>query len=244
MMSLVFNRFEKKYVLSIDVYHEILDKLLLKMNLDKNNVDEFMKVQSIYFDTDNNDYIRNSISKPYYKEKIRIRGYNFIDSDSELFLEVKRKIDGKVNKRRTNIKLSDIDNLIENNTIEYNNEYMNKQVLNEINYILNRDHLLPKLFVSYERCALVDNHSDLRITFDKNITGSSNKISFNIKTDQQLLNSKLMIMEVKTCYGMPRWLLEIIENNDIKKASFSKYGTSYKNELLKRKDNIYEYVSK
>lgn len=40
--------------------------------------------------------IRNSIEKPKYKEKFRVRGYREINEDSEIFLEIKKKFDGVV----------------------------------------------------------------------------------------------------------------------------------------------------
>lgn len=240
-MSLVFNRYEKKYILSIDTYNQIIDLLLENMDLDKNNKDMFNEIQSIYLDTPNDDYIRNSISKPYYKEKVRIRGYGKIDKETVLYLEVKRKVDKMVNKRRTEVHIDDVEYLLKNNKLKYKEEYMNKQVLDEINYILERDRLIPKLFVSYERCAITDKYSDLRITFDRNIVGSSNNIKFNTKGDKQLLDKNKMIMEIKTCFGMPRWLLDILEQYEIKRESFSKYGNSYKQDIENRKRLNYDF---
>ena len=50
-------------------------------------------IYNIYYDTDNSDVIRHSISKPYYKEKLRLRSYYIPNnSNDKVFLELKRKL--------------------------------------------------------------------------------------------------------------------------------------------------------
>lgn len=54
----------------------------------------------LYFDTENYRLIRRSIEKPSYKEKLRIRSYRRADPESNVFVELKKKYDGVVYKRR------------------------------------------------------------------------------------------------------------------------------------------------
>ena len=49
------------------------------------------KICSIYFDTNNYDLIRNSLEKPIYKEKVRIRSYGKAKDDDKIFFEIKKK---------------------------------------------------------------------------------------------------------------------------------------------------------
>ena len=89
-----FKRFEKKFILTAEQYNKLLPILLDYMNLDKHcKVGENYNIYNIYYDTLNNDVIRHSISKPYYKEKLRLRSYNIPNSlDDKVFLELKKKI--------------------------------------------------------------------------------------------------------------------------------------------------------
>lgn len=97
MVKTIFERTEKKYVITVSQKNE-----LLSLISDKIKSDEYGKsnVNSIYYDTDDYRLIRNSIDKPVYKEKLRLRSYSVPNSDSTVFLELKKKYKGVVFKRR------------------------------------------------------------------------------------------------------------------------------------------------
>lgn len=72
-------------------------------------------IYNIYYDTKNNDVIRHSISKPYYKEKLRLRSYKVpTNLDKKVFLELKKKIKGIVSKRRLSLTLGEAYDFIYN----------------------------------------------------------------------------------------------------------------------------------
>jgi len=50
--------------------------------------------------TQDNQLIRHSVSKPRYKEKLRLRSYGVPSLDAKVYLEIKKKVNGLVNKRR------------------------------------------------------------------------------------------------------------------------------------------------
>ena len=89
-----FRRFEKKFIITKEQYDELTQILSNYMNLDKYcREGKNYNIYNIYYDTLNNDVIRHSISKPYYKEKLRLRSYNTPTSlDDNVFLELKKKI--------------------------------------------------------------------------------------------------------------------------------------------------------
>lgn len=71
-----FKRYEKKFILNQTQYNLLLPKLLEYMVLDKHcALNKDYCIYNVYYDTKNNDVIRHSISKPYYKEKLRLRSY-------------------------------------------------------------------------------------------------------------------------------------------------------------------------
>jgi len=104
----VFNRYENKYLLDKDMYYKFQNRLLEYMEPDKINEDhEFYTISNIYYDTKDNKLIRASLSKPKYKEKLRLRSYGVPKEDSEVFVEIKKKYCGHVNKRRLTLKLNE-----------------------------------------------------------------------------------------------------------------------------------------
>ena len=57
-------------------------------------------IASLYYDTPDSRLVRESLEKPVFKEKIRLRSYGLATEESPVFLELKRKYDGVVYKRR------------------------------------------------------------------------------------------------------------------------------------------------
>lgn len=97
MSQCVFKRYELKYILTNEEYQLILNKIIEYLTPDKYGE---ITIQSLYYDTDNYRLIRNSIEKPIYKEKLRIRSYGLATNDSKIFLELKKKYEKIVYKRR------------------------------------------------------------------------------------------------------------------------------------------------
>ena len=96
-----FNRYEKKYLLSSGQYDKLMqaaEKIITPDSYGKHTI------CNIYLDTDDYFFIRNSIEKPVYKEKLRIRSYGIPDGSSKVFLEIKKKFKGVVYKRRFSAK--------------------------------------------------------------------------------------------------------------------------------------------
>jgi len=83
MAKYIFDRVEKKYVISETQYKELIERLKGKMQLDKYG---FSTICNIYFDTNNYELIRTSLDKPVYKEKIRLRSYGVPTLESKVAL--------------------------------------------------------------------------------------------------------------------------------------------------------------
>ena len=135
----VFNRYEKKYMLDKEQYEAVINKMSSHMEVDAYNKDnKFYMISNIYYDTPDDRLIRASIEKPAYKEKMRVRSYGVPGIDDNVFVEIKKKYNGIVNKRRTGIKLGDaydyLDGKITAGMLEKKNERINRQVLGEIDY--------------------------------------------------------------------------------------------------------------
>ncbi len=123
-----FQRIEKKYLLDQKQYQELKEKLMDHVVPDKYFE---TSIRSLYYDTDKFELIRRSIEKPEYKEKLRVRSYGKADQNDEVFVELKKKLDGMVYKRRTKARYADLMNNIEKA------DFKDRQVGNEIRYALN-----------------------------------------------------------------------------------------------------------
>ena len=84
--------------------------------------------------------------------------------------EIKKKYRGLVNKRRTTLELGEAYDFIETGVKPELQDYMNGQVLNELEYCLNLYDLEPKVYIAYDGLAYFEKgNDDLRISFDTNI---------------------------------------------------------------------------
>ena len=243
----VFNRYEKKYRIRDDTYYKLRERLSEFMEADAHSRDgDFYTICNIYYDTPDHYLIRKSIDGSVYKEKLRLRSYGVRAPEDKVFLEIKKKYKRLVNKRRTKLVLAEAYQYMQSKERPEVKPYMNPQVLKEIDYMIHRMELSPKVFLSYDRCAMFGKEDkDFRVTFDRNITTRRYDLGlhYGIYGDK-LLQEDEWIMEVKIEKAMPLWMSEILSEYEIYPASFSKYGTEYKKfvangcKIITKEDNI------
>ena len=92
-----FQRYEAKYLLTALEKEQILKKMSTHMRLDAYGR---TTIRNIYFDTDSYRLIRRSLEKPVYKEKLRMRSYQPVGPEDPVFVELKKKFQSVVYKRR------------------------------------------------------------------------------------------------------------------------------------------------
>lgn len=219
----VFKRYELKYMLTRRQKEAILEAMRPYMQLDEYGR---TTIRNIYYDTDSFQLVRASIMKPAYKEKLRIRSYGRAGAQDKVFVELKKKYDSVVYKRRLTMPQEEIMNcLAEDRPIPEDS-----QISREIDYF-NRFYrtLHPAAFISYEREAFYAlNGSDLRITFDEAIFGRTEELTLDSQAyGTPLLEEGMTLMEIKTSGGYPMWLVHFLTEHRIFKTSFSKYGRAY-----------------
>lgn len=166
-----FKRYEKKYLLTGEQYEKLIPRLLEYMKMDDHCVNNSYSIYNIYYDTDDNSVIRHSISKPYYKEKLRLRSYKIPQSPSDkVFLELKKKINKIVNKRRAIITLEEAYNFLEFGERPKCTDFITEQVINEIEYYLSHTKVNPTIYIGYNRIAFFGKEDkDFRLTIDSKI---------------------------------------------------------------------------
>ena len=220
-----------------------------KYLIDKNQMEQFLKLatdkikpdiypeydlNNIYLDNSNYDIVRHCIEENGpYKEKLRIRSYGDPENDSPVFIEIKKKFKGLGEKRRVTINYQNLNTYLENPPKD-------TQINKELAYCLEKYKAIPKMFIHYHRLAFDGvKEPDLRITFDTDIRYRQINLSMKeSKNDQEYnLNNKI-ILEIKLSTSYPLWLVEILNDINAQRQSFSKYGSIYQTNVLKQNKTL------
>ena len=228
--GVTFKRYEKKYLLNPEQYE------ILKREVDLHfNPDEYgeTKICNLYYDTPEFLLITRSNDKPIFKEKLRLRTYGIPSDDTTAFIEVKRKFNSVVYKRRIHMPYT---KAIEHVASPKKSEN-DKQITKEINYMIEFYKTLePQFYLSYDRQAFFYKEtSDIRLTFDKNIIWRDYDLDLRKGSfGESLLPKGYTLMEIKVPNTAPLWLAKLLSDLKLYPTSFSKVGTAYKTMLAKK----------
>ena len=232
--QMVFQRYEIKYLLTRKQKEVILAAMEPYMELDPYGRST---IRNIYYDTDNYRLVRKSMEQPVYKEKLRVRSYGTVEPGDKVFVELKKKYEGVVYKRRIHIP--------EKTAVDYlaGREAApdRSQITEEIDYFLRFYRTLePKVFLSYEREAYYTREpSEFRVTFDENILWRETDLSLEKGVyGAPILKQGQTLMEIKTPGNIPLWMVKVLSEEEIRKTSFSKYGNAYTEIYNKEKGEL------
>lgn len=221
-----FKRREMKFLLNEEQYGALMEHISGHLHPEAFGS---YTVRNIYLDNCNYDLIRSSLGKPVYKEKLRLRTYGETNDNSEAFLEIKKKLRGITYKRRLGLPYKELHDYITDGAIPSDNG----QVYREIDYLIKRMSLSPKIVICYNREGFFDvDDEEFRITFDGNIRYRHNDLDLRAGDFGESLNAApYRIMEVKSAGAIPMWLVRELSSLRIFHGSFSKYGTIYQTEV-------------
>lgn len=226
-----FARKEIKFLLDMKQYESLMELIPTYMNPDKFCIGgKEYGVYNIYYDTSDDFLIRESLSKPYYKEKIRLRSYfSPASADDTVFLEIKKKIGGIVAKRRVTMTLAQSDEYLSHHIKPAPDKFITEQVFHELDAFLNMYSVAPKQYISYQRTAFFGkDNNDFRITFDRKITERRDNLTLTLPSSgNQIIGQDQRLMEIKVSDSIPEWLVNKLSELHIYKTSFSKYGKAY-----------------
>ncbi len=234
-MLSVFRRYEIKYLICEEQKARILQTIIPYMQLDAYGKST---VRNLYYDTMNYQLIRRSMEKPQYKEKLRIRSYKTLSQEDFVFVELKKKYNKVVYKRRIHMPYTEA--LL---WLSGKRGAPEGQIAREIDYV--RDFygtLSPAVYLSYEREAYrMRDGGDFRLTFDENILAREEDLNLTSSPyGTPLLASGLCLMEIKCTGGIPLWLVHTLSQEQIYKTSFSKYAHAYEDLIFhKEREKIY-----
>lgn len=225
-----FKRVELKFLLNRGQLNALLPDMEKYMQPDKYCQNgQWYSIFNVYYDTHDNALIRTSLSKPYHKEKLRMRSYTSpVSENDKVFLELKKKTGGIVHKRRAVLTLREATAFLEGKRPAPGG-YMNEQVLDELDYFLRCNPVRPAAYIRYDRIAFFGkNDKNFRITFDSNIRTRREKVGLEQGDfGTPLLEKDSFLMEIKITGALPLWLADRLAELKIYKTRFSKYGTEY-----------------
>lgn len=247
--QMTFKRYEIKYMLTRRQEEQIKQVMAPYMKEDEHGRST---ICSLYLDTPDYLLIRRSMDHPVYKEKLRLRSYGVARENTTVFLELKKKYDSVVYKRRISMPLAQAEQFLAaekrvdtrdirgagqgqwseteqavNTRIAGNNP----QIRNEIRYCMQTYHgLHPAVLLTYERDAFYGkNDHEFRVTFDHNILWRDTDLTLSAGIyGRPVLKEDQILMEVKTSGAMPLWMSHYLTENHLYRTSFSKYATAYR----------------
>ncbi|MBO0462225.1 polyphosphate polymerase domain-containing protein [Enterococcus sp. DIV1298c] len=225
----VFQRKETKYLLTTTQFHSFIEELKKQMQIDDYGLHTIL---SLYFDTADDRFITNSMNKPRYKEKFRVRSYGVPTDSSLVFLEIKKKVNGIVYKRRLPLTYSEYLKWLQTKDFPSQNH---EQIQQEVDWLFRKNpDLSPKTLIIYERMSLFGkNDPHFRVTFDQHIRFRQTNLNLAITGEENLVAPELgVLMEVKALGAYPLWFVELLNAYQLRKGSFSKYAETYKRHLF------------
>ena len=234
--QMVFKRYEMKYLLNQTQKKKVMQAMEPYMQPDQYGRST---IRNIYYDTDNYRLIRTSLDKPIYKEKLRVRSYSAVSPEDMVFVELKKKYDSVVYKRRINLEERQATAYLAGTA----SAPIHTQITEEIDYFLKfYQTMRPRVFLSYEREAYFSKEpGEFRVTFDENILFREEDLSLGSKVyGEAILEPEYTLMEIKTPESIPLWMVKVLSEEKINKTSFSKYGSAYQTIFMReRGESVY-----
>lgn len=220
--QMIFKRYELKYLINRPQMEAIRGAMSAYME-----PDEYGKslIQSLYFDTDDFRLIRRSMEHPVYKEKLRVRSYGIATAETPVFLELKKKYDSVVYKRRMLLTEGEAKSYLFDGCMK-----QDTQIAREIDYSMKfYGNPAPKVLIQCQREAFFgkDDH-EFRVTFDDGLLWRDYDLTLTAgRYGNDLILPDEVLMEIKTATSIPLWMSSLLTYHHIHKTTFSKYGTAY-----------------
>ncbi len=224
-LTYTFARVEKKYLLTEAQYTALMERLSPYLTADAYGN---YTLCNIYYDTHCYDLIRRSLDKPVYKEKIRLRSYGVVTPEAPVFLELKKKYEGIVYKRRIKLPYHSAYAYLAQGVLPATDS----QIFREIDYFVRFYQPHPAVYLAYDREAyFAQDDPELRVTFDRNIRYRLQDLHLDTTdSGERLLPEGKVLLELKLPATMPLWLTAALTDVQARPTSFSKYGNIYQKE--------------
>lgn len=227
-----FSRFELKYLITMEQYRQMADKLLDYMAPDPHSKNgRSYDITSLYYDSVDYKTYWDKINGHKYRRKVRVRVYDTeqVKPDTLCFAEIKQRINKTLQKKRVELPYASAEALCgAGRDVETLSEAEDRAVVEEIQYLYYTLQLQPSCIVSYNRVAFDGSEYDigLRVTFDTNLkyrVHDLTLLSQGYAENRFFLPPEWCVMEVKVNYRLPYWLTELIGQHRCTLRRISKY---------------------
>ena len=220
-------RVEQKYIITEERIAYLKFKLENVMQYDKHAENGVYRIRSLYFDDMYDSFLEDNEAGNDFREKYRIRTYN--NEVDKIHLEIKAKELGYTSKMKEELTLRECLDFMEQKRWTLNEK--DGLVKKKLYSLMLMRRMRPVQIVEYERIPLVEEKGNVRVTFDKNIVGTSETAAFfdDILPGIPVLPMGQHILEVKYDEFLPDTIKQILNEVHLTKTAFSKYYYARKN---------------
>jgi hypothetical protein len=186
-------------------------------------------IASLYLDDSARSLYRETLGGLAHRYKLRVRSYGDAPA-APIFVEVKRRHDRVVQKLRCPIDRRHLADVLAGRLDVVDGLSPAKQAsLREFARLQQLRQAAPLLTVRYERQAYVGVDDDeVRVTFDRRLAALPEAVPVvRLHADgYETIRMGGVVLELKFTDRCPAWMLEVIRAEELRRRSFSKYGTS------------------
>lgn len=215
-------RHELKFYINASVYHTLRNRLRMVIEPDPNmkEKDGYL-ITSLYFDDINHSALNEKQAGIRFRKKFRMRCYN--RNDGLIKLECKYKYDEYISKISASLSREEYDSILRGDYsfLAKRKEPVCQQLLVYHNLRL----MKPTVVVEYLREAYVLPQGNVRITFDKDISASTDTIDMFAEdyATRRVLENDLIVLEVKYDDFLPAYVQQLLQTAMTNKCAISKY---------------------
>ncbi len=215
-------RHEQKYYISHAQATALTERLIKVLEFDKNSMEDGRYlISSVYFDTHYDRSLNAVTDGLLMRKKYRIRSYNH--SDDFISLERKSKRGQLCRKESLRIDRKTYDDIMYNGGKKL--KELGEPLADEFYNMLKFEGYVPKTIVEYTRRAFVSPISNVRITLDSFIKGSScgADMFYDCPTLVYTVPPCYVVLEVKYDHFLPDFIRNLLPDEVSMQTSISKY---------------------
>lgn len=215
-------RHELKYIVSTTQLSLLENRVKNLLPLDP-HVKESGKytIRSLYFDDYYDSCAKQNVDGTDPREKFRIRIYNH--SSERIRLECKRKERGKTHKTSCPLTVEQTKMLMKGEALKDISSL--SPLLQKFTYLMLRYKYRPVVIVEYDRVPFVYKNGNVRVTFDTNISSSTDIEHFLDKdiVKRPVMPTSKQLLEVKYDEYIPDYIYRNLQLESLTQTAYSKY---------------------
>lgn len=226
------NRHECKFVVPESVADRVRRIVAPFVRLDghaERSPDRSYPIASLYLDDAQHSLCRETLEGQAQRYKLRVRAYSD-DLNAPVFLEVKRRCVGVVQKLRAPVPRALLADLLEGRRATVPGATaLQGEAVAEFLRLATLRRASPCAIVRYQREAWVGLDDDeLRVTFDRRLCAVAEHRPRVAVHDPRLVTvpSGGVVLELKFTDRCPSWMQQVIRSGELRRTSFSKYARS------------------